>query len=175
MIILPIWLWLVLFAIALIVTIVSWAKKTLVDKPKSARAVEAGVVIPDSQLESGCRSAILDRELTAPGQTRFVSYIQPLEFKGAGDRARTPISLVLSERTLGVSYKKGSLGNTITILIDQQDIRTGYADPAQGGLSYSVETTKVQCISFRLQSQNDLNVLASWIQAGQRQVGNSAQ
>jgi hypothetical protein len=175
MIILPIWLWLLIFAIALVVAIVAWAKKTLVDNPKSTRAVAAGVVIPDSHLESSCRSAILDHELTAPGQTQFVAFLQPLEFTGARDRARTPISLGLTERTLGVSYKKGSMGDTVTTLIDRRDIRIGYTEPAQPGLSYSMETAKVERVTFRLQSQNDLSLLASWVQAGRRQVGDSAQ
>jgi hypothetical protein len=175
MIILPIWLWLVIFAIALIVTVVSWLKKNLVDRPKSARAVATGTAIPNSQLEGGCRAALLNHELTAPTQTQFVAFLQPLEFAGAGDRARTPISRGLTERTAGVSYKKGSLGNTVTILVDRRDIKRGYADPAPGGFSYSMETAKVKQMTFRLQSRDDLNLLASWVQAGQRQVGGSAQ
>jgi hypothetical protein len=164
-IILPIWLWLLIFAIALIVGIVAWTKKTLVDTPSSARAIATGTAIHNSQVEGSCRSALLNHEMTAPTRTQFVAFLQPLEFNGAGDRARTPISLGLTERTLGVSYKKGSLGNTVTILIDRQDIKTGYAESTQGGLCYLLETAKVQRITFRLQSRDDLNLLASWVQS----------
>jgi hypothetical protein len=175
MIILPVWLWLVIFVIALIVIVVTWAKKTLVDNPRSARAVADGVAISDPQLESQCRSAILTHELTAPGRTQFVAFLQPLEFTGAGDRARTPISLGLTERTLAVSYKTGSLGNIATVFMDRQDIKTGSADTAQGGIFYSMETAKVPRITFRLQSRNDLNVLTAWVQAGQRKADDPAQ
>lgn len=174
MIILPIWLWLVIFAIFLVVSIVSWVKKTMLDSPRSARAVESGTTIPNPQLENSCRSAILNHELTAPGQTQFVAFLQLLEFSGAGDRARTPISLGLTGRTLGVSYKKGSFGNTVSVLIDRPDIMAGYADPTPGRLAYSIETAKVRRLTFWLQSQDDLNLLASWVQAGLRQVGGSA-
>jgi hypothetical protein len=174
-IILPVWLWLIIVVIALIVAVVARAKKAVVDNPRSARAVAVGAAIPDSQLESRCRAAILNHELTAPGQTQFVALLQPLEFTGGGDRARTPISLGLTERTLGVSYKKGSVGNTGIILIDRLDIKTGFTGLAQGGFSYSMETAKVQRMTFRLQSQHDLDLLASWVQSGQRRVGDSAQ
>jgi hypothetical protein len=175
MIILPIWLWLVLFAIAVIITIVRWAKKMLVDKPKSARAVAVGTAIPDSQLESHCRHAIVDHELTAPGQTQFVAFLQPLEYSGAGGHARTPISLGLTERTLGVSYRAGSLGNMVNVLIKRKDIRTGCIDPEPGGFSYLMETVKIPRVTFRLQSQSDLDQLAAWVQASQREAGDSAQ
>ena len=165
MIILPIWLWLVIFVIALIVWIVSWAKKTLVNKPRSARAVAAGTAIPDSRLENGCRSALLNHELTAPGETQFAAFLRPLEFTGAGDHARTPISLGLTGRTLGVSYKKDSLGSTTTVLIDRHDIKAGYPDPAQDGFCYSMETAKIQRMKFRFQSRDDLNLLAAWVLA----------
>jgi hypothetical protein len=164
-IILPIWLWLLIIAIALIVGIVAWTKKTLVDKPRSKHAVATGTAIPNSQVEGSCRSALLNHELTAPTPTQFVAFLRPLEFDRAGNHARTPICLGLTERTLGVSYKKGSLGEIVTILIDRQDIKTGYAEPTQGGLCYSLETVKVPRITFRLQSPDDQNLLASWIQS----------
>lgn len=175
MIILPIWLWLFIIVIALIIGAVAWTKKNLVDRPKSARAVAVGTAISSPQLEGDCRSAILNRELTAPGQTQFIAFLQPLEFTRGGERARTPISLGLTERTLGVCFKKGSLGNTVTVLINRRDITTGHADSAPGGLSYALGTAKVPRMTFRLQSQDDLNRLASWVTPGQRQAGDLAQ
>ncbi len=166
MLILPIWLWLVIIAIILITAFIRWTKKNLVDRPKSARAVATGTAIASPQLEGDVRSAILNHELTAPGQTQFVAFLQPLEFTRGSDRARTPISLGLSERTLGVSFAKGSLGNRVTVLVSRPDIISGSVDPARDGC-YSLRTTRIPRLTLRFQSQDDLNRLDSWVKATQ--------
>lgn len=169
MLILPVWLWLVLAGIALIVAVVGWAKKTLVDGPRSARAVAAGVAISDARLESGCRRAILEHELTMPDPTAFVGFLQPLEYTDTSKRVLTPISLGLSERTLCVTYRTGSLGNTVNVLVDHRDITTGQSTTMRGKLAYSIETAKARRFTFRLSSQRDFTLLESWAQVNPKE------
>lgn len=168
MLILPAWLWLALFAIALVTAVTSWAKKILIDNPRSARAVARGAAIANARLERSCRSAILNHELTMPGQTEFVAFLQPLEYIGASGRAKTPIILGLSEHTLGVTHKTGYLGNTLIILINRKDIKTGQTVAMRGEVSYSIETTETRILTFRLESESDRKVLESWVQFSQK-------
>lgn len=173
MIRLPVWLWLILFALAGVVVLFSWVKKGLVDAPKSARAVAVGLAFRNPQMESICRAAILDRELTAPSPTRFVDFIPLVEFGIGTLHARTPITLGLSERTFGVTCKNGKVGTMTTILIDRADVMAGYADSPLGTLSCSVDTVKAKGMTFRFQSQADMGLFLSWIQSGQADVGDS--
>jgi hypothetical protein len=163
--VLPIWLWLVICVIILAAGGVAWLKKTIVTNPRSARAVASGKVIADAKLESRCRSSVAQHELTMPGQTSFVAFLAPLEFAGDGVRSRTPISLALSERTLGISYKQGALGNFATVLINRRDIKAGHASDGPNGFSYTVETSKPRSFMVLLQSEEDRHQLASWVAA----------
>jgi hypothetical protein len=169
--VLPIWLWLVLIVIVMVVSGLAWLRQKLVADPASARAAARGEAIPDAKLENSCQAQIMQHEITAPGQTKFVATLQPLEFSNGSDRARTPISLVLSERTLGVSYKKGSLGNTVTFLINRHDIKSGQPSDAPGDFRYSVETSRFANLMFRMQSSEDQQLLASWVQQDLHQFG----
>jgi hypothetical protein len=169
--VLPIWLWLVLIVVVMVASGVAWLKKKLVADPASARAAATGEAIPDAKLQNSCQAQIMQHEITAPGQTKFTATLQPLEFSDGSDRARTPISLVLSEHTMGVSYKKGSLGNTVTFLIDRRDIKSGQADHALGYFRYSVATSRPANLMFRLQSSEDQQLLASWVQQDLHQPG----
>ena len=169
--VLPVWLWLALFIVVLVVSGVAWLRKKLVADPASARAAARGEAIPDAKLQSFCQAQIMQHELTAPGQTEFVATLRPLEFSDGRDRARTPISLVLSERTLGTAYKQGSLGNTVTVLINRRDIKSGQASHEPGGFRYSVETSRSATLMFRLQSSHDQQLLASWVQQDLYQTG----
>jgi hypothetical protein len=162
--VLPIWLWLVLIVIVMVVSGVAWFRKKLVADPASARAAARGESIPDTKLEKSCQAQIMQHEITAPGQTRFVAALQPLEFSNGTDRALTPISLVLSERTLAVSHKKGSLGNTVIFLINRHDIKSGRHSDAPDDFRYSVETSKFANLMFRMRSNEDQQLLASWVQ-----------
>jgi hypothetical protein len=162
-IILPIWLWLVLIVIVMIVSGLAWLSKKLVADPASARAAARGEAIPDAKLQNLCQAQIMQHEITAPGQTKFAATLQPLEFSNGSDHARTPISLVLSEHTLGVSYKQGALGNTVAVLINRRDIKSGRASHESGNFRYSLQTSRPANLMFRLQSSEDQQLLASWV------------
>lgn len=86
-------------------------------------------------------------ELTAPGQTSFVAYLAPLELTSARVRVSTPISLALSERTLGITYKQDALGNVATMLIDRRDITVGHASDGSPGFPYTVESSKAGTVT----------------------------
>ena len=163
--VLPIWLWLVICVIILAAGGVAWLRKLMVTDPRSARAVATGRVIADAKLESHCRSSVADNEVTAPGQTSFVTFLAPLQFASGRDHARTPISLALSERTLGISYKQGALGNIATLLINRRDIKAGNASDGPGGFSYTIETSTPRSFMILLQSEQDRHKLASWVVA----------
>jgi hypothetical protein len=162
--VLPIWLWLVLFVIAIVVGGIAWLRRTLITDPASARAVASGKVIADASVESHIRSSVMSHELTAPGETTFVAFLAPLEFTIGSDRVRTPISVALSERTLGISYKKGSLGNRVAVLISRNDIKAAQASDGPRGFSCTIETSRAQArsLGFLLQSEEDRRQLASW-------------
>jgi hypothetical protein len=160
---LPIWLWLVICVVILAAGGVAWVRKITVTDPKSARAVASGAVIADAKLESHCRSSVIDHELTAPGQTSFVALLSPLEFTRAGSRARTPISLALSERTLAVSFKQGALGNIATVLVNRRDISAGHATDGPRGFAYSIQATRLGNCTILLQSEEDRSRLADWV------------
>jgi hypothetical protein len=163
--VLPIWLWLVTIIIILVTAGVMRLRKTLVTDPQSRRAVASGQAITDAKLENHCRSAVMQHELTAPGQTRFVAFFAPLQFteRNGNVRVRTPISLALSERTLAVSYKQGALGNVATALINRTDIKAGYASGEPSGFPYTIETSHPRSFVILLQSEADRNQLASWV------------
>lgn len=160
---LPIWLWLVICVVILAAGGVAWVRKITVTDPKSARAVASGAVIADPKLESRSRAAVMDHELTAPGQTSFVALLSPLEFTGAGSHARTPISLALSQRTLAVSFKQGALGNVATVLINRRDISAGNAIDGPRGFPYSVQDARLGRCTILLQSREDRSLLADWV------------
>lgn len=163
MIILPIWLWLVIFAIAAITGGIAWLKKMLVTNPQSTRAVAERRTISDARLENHCRSLIIQHVITAPGQTRFVDLLEPLEFTSGNSRARTPISMVLSERTLAIAHKQGALGNIASVLVNRGDIQSGNTDDKHRGFSYTIETFRHGIFSLQFQSAEDQHRLASWI------------
>lgn len=196
MIVLPIWLWLLLFVIVAIASAVGWAKRNLVDRPESAHAVASGEPIPDAKVEATCRSQILNHERTASGQTRFVAFLHPLEFASWEVRARTPITVGLSERTLGVAYKRAAGmtnedvvrrhskdgvdfditawgGTNLYHIVDRRDIVAGQPDRRPGGFSYSVKTAKAQ-LTFLFRSNADLEVIDSWVQAQVQQTDDPA-
>jgi hypothetical protein len=75
-----------------------------------------------------------------------------LKFTSRSGRARTPISMALSERTLGISYNKGALGNIETVLPNQDDIQSGRASDRPNGFFYAIET--IGRGSFMLQFQS---------------------
>lgn len=135
--------------------------------PRSRQAVASGQVITDVKLENHCRSSVMQHELTAPGQTRFVAFLAPLQFteRNANISARTPISLALSERTLAISYKQGSLGNIATLLVNRADIKAAYASDGPIGFGYTIETSKARRFVVLLQFEADRNQLASWMSA----------
>jgi hypothetical protein len=165
MIILPIWLWLLLFAIAMVISAIAWLRKTLVVDPRSARAVRERRAIPDDKLRDHCRSSIIQHELTAPGQTNFIAFLEPLEFTSRSGRVRTPISMMLSERTMGISYKKGSFGKIEAMLLNKGAIQSGRASDGPNGFFYAIETARRGSLRFQLQSGEDRYQLASWTQA----------
>lgn len=145
---------------------VAWLRKTLITDPASARAVAAGTAIADAAVESHCRSSVRRHELTAPGETTFVAVLAPLEFTNGRERVRTPIILALSERTMGVAYKQGSLGNKAAVLINRRDIKAAqaYAGDRSRGFACTIETSRAPARSLRflLQSEEDQRQLASW-------------
>lgn len=163
--ILPIWLWLVICVIILGAGGIAWLRKLMVTDPRSARAAATGNVIADPKLESLCQSLVINHELTMPGSTNFVAILAPLEFVGSGDHVRTPISLVLSERTLGVSYKQGALGNRATVLVNRRDIESGHFSNADSQFSYAIAASKSRSFTFLFQSEADRDQLASWVTA----------
>ena len=159
----PIWLWLVICVVILAAGGVAWVRKIAVTDPQSRRAVASGTAMADAKLESRCRSAVIGHEMTAPGQASFVALLSPLEFTGAGNHARTPISLALSERTLAVTYKQGALGNVATVLINRRDISAGQASDVPRGFGYSVQSARLGRCTILLQSQADRSLLADWV------------
>ncbi len=159
--ILPIWLWVVI-DVALVIGGITWLRKPLVLDPRSARAVRERRVITDDRLRNHCRSSIIQRELTVPGQTNVIAFLEPLEFTSRSGRARTPISMALSERTLGISYNKGALGNVEIVLLNQDDIRSGRASDEPDGFFYAIETVGRGSLMFQFQSGEDRHQLASW-------------
>jgi hypothetical protein len=163
--ILPIWLWLFICVVILAAGGVAWVRKIAVTDPQSARAVASGTAMADAKLESRCQAAVIDHEMTAPGQTSFVALLSPLEFTGAGSRARTPISLALSERTLAVTYKQGALGNVATVLINRRDISAGHAGEGPRGFAYSIQAARHGRCTILLQSEEDRSRLADWVTA----------
>jgi hypothetical protein len=165
--VLPIWLWLVIIVIILVAASVMRLRKTLVSDPQSRRAVASGQVITDAKLEHHCRAHVMQHELTAPGQTRFVAMLAPLQFTelNGNVRVRTPISLALSERTFAISYKQGSLGNLATMLVNRPDIKAGHASNGPTGFPYTIEASKARRFVVLLQSEADRNKLATWVAA----------
>ena len=161
--VLPIWLWLVICVIILAVGGVLWLRKLIVTDPRSARAVASGTAIADPKLEIHCQSSVRNHEITAPGHTTFVALLMPLQFVSGRDRARTPISAALSERTLGISYKQGALGNIATILVNRRDIKNGHASDGPDGFPYALETSIPRSLTIVFQSEEDRGQLASWV------------
>jgi hypothetical protein len=165
MIALPIWLWLVLFVLALIVAGVAWVRKIAVTDPVSRRAAADGRGIPDTKLEAHCKSALMQHEVTAPGQTSFVASLQLVEFRSGTDRAITPISLMLSELTMAVCYRRGALGSLVTVVINRRDVTDGRpSDDSPDGRSYSIQTQQKRSYLFRFASDDDQRQLAAWVQ-----------
>ena len=162
--VLPIWLWLVICIVIFVVAAVAWLRKTARSDPRSARAAASGNVIADAKLDGSCRSAVAQHEVTAPGQTSFVALLAPLEFASSRVRVRTPISLALSDRTLGVTYKQGALGNVATMLIDRRDITTGHATSGSA-FSYTIESSRAGTVTVRLQTEADRQKLQTWVAA----------
>jgi hypothetical protein len=162
--ILPTWLWLVI-AVALVTGGMAWLRKTLVVNPRSARAVRERRVITDDRLRNRCRSSIIQHELTVSGQTNFLAFLEPLEFTSRSGRARTPISMALSERTLGISHNKGALRSIKTVLLNQDDIQSGRASDEPNGFFYAIETIRRGSLMFQFQSGEDRHQLASWTNA----------
>jgi hypothetical protein len=164
---LPIWLWLVICVVILVAGGVAWLRRVAITDPKAARAMSSGQVFADASLDSRCRASIREHELTAPGQTTFLALLSPLEFTSANVRARTPVSLALSDRTMGVTYRQGSLGNVATVIVDRQDIRDGH--PGEGGSGFGYTLSRISqpgSMTILLQSEGDRQQLASWIGAG---------
>jgi len=164
--ILPVWLWLVI-AVVLVRGGIIWLRKTLIVDPRSARAVRERRVITNDRLRDRCRSSIIQRELAAVGEINFIAFLEPLEFTSRSGRAQTPISMALSERTLGISYNKGALRRIQTMLLNQDDIQSGGAGAGDGpdGFFYAMETIRRGSLVFQFQSGEDQRQLASWTNA----------
>lgn len=163
MIILPIWLWLAIFAIAAAAGGIAWLRKTLITYPESARAVAERRAISDARLENHCRLLVTQREITAPGQTLFVASLEPIEFTSGTSCARTPISMILSERTMAIAHKQGALGNIAAILVSRSDIQSVIPGEEPHGPACTIKTRKHGLFTFQFQSAEDRDQLASWI------------
>jgi hypothetical protein len=160
--ILPIWLWLALIAAAAAVSLVMWTRKAVLTDPRSATAVRQGVAIADATLDRHCMLSVARHEMTAPDRMTSAQLLAPLEFSYARDQARTPISVVLSDRTLGVCYKRGSARQFASFVIKRDDISAANIFDSAAGRSCRIETSHGGKLDLVLQDDEDCRILLAW-------------
>jgi len=97
-----------------------------------------------------------------PGETRFIASLVPLGFTYERTRARGSISLVLSERTLAVSYRAGLLREGVTVTVNRRDISSANSNDGMAGFSCAIETLPGRRFTVLLQSEEDRRQLLTW-------------
>lgn len=165
MLVLPIRLWLLLGVVAAVVWAAAWLRKAAVLDVRSARAVNHRTPVLDVSLEDRCRSAVARHELSTPDRVNYVAVMSPLEFSSGRDRAKTPISLVLSERTMCVMYKRGALGDVVAFLVNHRDVRGAQSGETPKGPACMVETLNGRIFRLLLADNKDFQALADWASA----------
>ena len=161
-VILPIWFGVILGLVGAVIGAAGWVRRKAVTEPAAARSVRDGARIADHSIEESCRSAVARHELAAVGRMDFDTSVPLLSFEFGKHRGRAPAHLMLSGRTLGISYKKGSLGDVATILINRRDVRCARARHGPEGWFCSIETAQGRILAIHLRHAADQPKHLAW-------------